>query len=75
MSGRRFDYVVAQNMLDLGTVSYLLEHVFTLLVDGGRALFIETNPWNPMSVVLAVSSADRSAIARRPTFAEPHPAL
>ena len=37
-------------MLDLGTVSYLLEHIFALLEDGGRALFIETNPWNPMSV-------------------------
>ena len=38
-------------MLDRDTVSYLLEHVFTLLRDGGRALFIETNPWNPMSVI------------------------
>lgn len=51
LAGRRFNYVVVQNMLDLDTVSYLLEHVFTLLEDGGRALFIETNPWNPMSVV------------------------
>jgi dolichol-phosphate mannosyltransferase len=50
IAGRRFNYVVVQNMLDLDTVSYLLEHIFALLEDGGRALFIESNPWNPMSV-------------------------
>jgi hypothetical protein len=49
MAGRRFHYVVAQNVLDRDTVSYLMEHVFALLEDGGRAVFIESNPWNPMS--------------------------
>jgi hypothetical protein len=51
LAGQRFNYVVAQNVLDRDTVSYLLEHVFALLEDGGRAIFIETNPWNPMSAV------------------------
>src|SRR5439155_26251794 len=46
---RRFHYVVAQNVLDRDNVTYLLEHVFALLEDGGRAIFIESNPWNPMS--------------------------
>jgi dolichol-phosphate mannosyltransferase len=55
LEGRRFHYVVAQNVLDRDTVGYLLEHVFTLLEDGGRAIFIETNPWNP------VTSARRAA--------------
>src|SRR4029077_10039998 len=49
LAGRRFRYVVAQNVLDRDNVAYLLEHIFTLLEDGGRAIFIETNPWNPMS--------------------------
>jgi hypothetical protein len=50
IDGRRFQYVVGQNVLDRDTVSYLLEHVFALLEDGGRAIFIESNPWNPMVV-------------------------
>ena len=41
--------MVAQNVLDRDNVAYLLEHIFALLEDGGRAIFIETNPWNPMS--------------------------
>jgi SAM-dependent methyltransferase len=49
IEGQRFHYVVAQNVLDRDTVSYLMEHVFALLEDGGRAIFIESNPWNPMS--------------------------
>ena len=48
IAGRRFHYVVGQNVLDRDTVSYLLEHVFELLEDGGRAIFIESNPWNPL---------------------------
>lgn len=49
LRGRRFRYVVAQNVLDRDNVAYLLEHIFGLLEDGGRAIFIESNPWNPMS--------------------------
>jgi hypothetical protein len=63
MAGQRFHYVVAQNVLDRDTICYLLEHVFTLLEDGGRAIFIETNPWNPMTSV-------RRAVAR--LFGRPH---
>jgi dolichol-phosphate mannosyltransferase len=57
LAGRHFHYVVAQNVLDRDNVGYLLEHVFALLEDGGRAIFIESNPWNPMSAARrAVSS-------------------
>jgi dolichol-phosphate mannosyltransferase len=49
LAGRRFQYIVAQNILDRETVSYVMEHAFALLEDGGRGIFIETNPWNPMS--------------------------
>jgi hypothetical protein len=51
VADRRFQHVVAQNVLDRETVSYLLEHVFELLKDGGRAIFIESNPWNPLSAL------------------------
>ncbi len=37
--------------LDRDTVAYLLEHAFALLEDGGRAVFMEANPWNPMSAL------------------------
>ena len=47
--GRSFDYVIGQNVLDRATVAYLLDLVFTLLAPGGRAIFIETNPWNPVT--------------------------
>jgi dolichol-phosphate mannosyltransferase len=57
LAGRRFHYVVAQNVLDRDNVSYLLEHVFALLAEGGRAIFIESNPWNPMSAARRVMSS------------------
>ena len=57
IAGRRFHYVVAQNVLDRDNVSYLLEHVFALLEEGGRAIFIESNPWNPMSAARRVVSS------------------
>jgi dolichol-phosphate mannosyltransferase len=44
------------------TVVYLLEHVFALLEDGGRAILIEANPWNPM---LAARRAANRLLGRR----------
>jgi SAM-dependent methyltransferase len=48
LSGRTFDYVVASNLLDLPTAAWLLTEVEHLLRPGGRLLFFETNPWNPV---------------------------
>src|SRR6185436_18857209 len=48
LSGRTFDYVVACNLLDLGNAASLLQEVQQLLRPGGRLLFFETNPWNPV---------------------------
>jgi len=48
LAGRRFDYVVATNLLDLEHGSALLREVYGLLKPGGRLLFFETNPWNPI---------------------------
>jgi hypothetical protein len=48
LSGRTFDYVVANNLLDLSNTSWILQEVQHLLRPGGRLLFFETNPWNPI---------------------------
>ena len=66
IAGRRFHYVVAHNVLDRNTVAYLLEHIFTLLDEGGRAIFIQANPWNPLT---AVRHAVRRVLGRPDTAA------
>ena len=48
LSGRTFDYVVANNLLDLSNTAWILREVQHLLRPGGRLLFFETNPWNPV---------------------------
>jgi SAM-dependent methyltransferase len=45
---RTFDYVVANNLLDLDNAASVLQGVQKLLRPGGRLLFFETNPWNPI---------------------------
>jgi len=63
LGGRRFRYIVAQNVLDRDTVPYLLEQVFALLENGGQAMFIESNPWNPLA---KLRDAVRRLMGRRP---------
>ena len=46
--GREFDYVIATNVLDHTCAAPLLIEVLKLLKPGGRLLFFETNPWNPV---------------------------
>jgi dolichol-phosphate mannosyltransferase len=48
LAGRQFDYVIATNLLDLRSAAGLLQEVGRLLRPGGRLLFFETNPWNPV---------------------------
>jgi dolichol-phosphate mannosyltransferase len=46
VQGRRFDFIIAHDMLDKRNAGWLLQQVLALLVPGGRALFYESNPWN-----------------------------
>jgi hypothetical protein len=46
LSGRRFDFVVAIDLLDRRNCAELLQHVFELLKPGGQVVFYESNPWN-----------------------------
>ena len=48
LEGRQFDYVIASNVLDQACAAALLTEVQELLKPGGRLLFFETNPWNPV---------------------------
>jgi dolichol-phosphate mannosyltransferase len=48
LQGRQFDYIVASCLLDSRHGPALLDQVSKLLKPGGRLLFFETNPWNPM---------------------------
>ena len=48
LEGREFDYVIASNVLDHNCAAPLLSEVQKLLKAGGRLLFFESNPWNPV---------------------------
>jgi SAM-dependent methyltransferase len=48
LSARRFDCIVAMDLLDGTNSSELLEIVHELLTPGGEMVFYESNPWNPV---------------------------
>jgi SAM-dependent methyltransferase len=48
LAGRQFDYVIGGNLLDLRNGPGVLREVMTLLRTGGKLLFFESNPWNPL---------------------------
>jgi len=48
LAGRRFDLVVAMDLLDRRNSAWLLGHVHELLEPGGQLVFYESNPWNPV---------------------------
>jgi len=48
LAGRRFDCIVAMDLLDRSNSSELLGIVQELLASGGEMMFYESNPWNPM---------------------------
>jgi len=54
LAGRRFDCIVAMDLLDRSNSSELLGIVYELLTPGGEMVFYESNPWNPMHKVRGV---------------------
>jgi nucleoside-diphosphate-sugar epimerase/glycosyltransferase involved in cell wall biosynthesis/SAM-dependent methyltransferase len=48
LESRRFDFVVAMDVLDGRNSAWLLNQVHELLKPGGEAIFYESNPWNPV---------------------------
>jgi SAM-dependent methyltransferase len=45
---RRFDFIIAMDLLDRRSCAQVLQHVHELLNPGGQVLFYESNPWNVM---------------------------
>lgn len=43
---RRFDFIVAMDILDQRNCAALLQEVYGLLKPGGQVVFYESNPWN-----------------------------
>jgi SAM-dependent methyltransferase len=46
LQGRRFDFIVAIDLLDRRNCTWMLQNVYELLSPGGQVLFYESNPWN-----------------------------
>lgn len=62
LAGRRFDFVVAMDLLDRRSCAELLRQVHELLAPGGEVVFYESNPWN---VVLRLRRAAARLLGRR----------
>jgi len=75
LAGRRFDCVVAMDLLDRSNSSELLQTVHDLLAPGGEMVFYESNPWNPMyklrTIFLQlVGKQDPRTLLNRPSLYE-----
>ena len=46
LEGRRFDFVVAMDLLDRRNCATVLQQIYALLNPGGQVLLYESNPWN-----------------------------
>jgi len=44
----KFDYIVGIDVLDSSSCSWLLTNLKPLLKEGGKIIFFESNPWNPI---------------------------
>jgi dolichol-phosphate mannosyltransferase len=46
LAGRKFDFIVAMDLLDKRNSAWFLKNVYELLNPGGQVIFYESNPWN-----------------------------
>jgi dolichol-phosphate mannosyltransferase len=46
LQGKKFDFIVAMDLLDKENAGEFLQQVYELLEPGGQVLFYESNPWN-----------------------------
>jgi len=46
LEGKRFDFIVAFDLLDQSNCAWFLQKVYELLKPGGQVIFYESNPWN-----------------------------
>ncbi len=48
LRGRRFDFIIGQDLLDQRNCAWLMQGVSEALNPGGQVVFWESNPWNPV---------------------------
>ena len=75
LAGRRFDLVVAMDLLDRRNCASVLQNVYEFLNPGGEVLFYESNPWNPVlklrrSLCSLFGSRDPRWLLNRPQLYE-----
>src|SRR4030095_11118437 len=75
LQGRRFDFIVAMDLLDRQNCASVLQHVHDLLNPGGEVLFYKRNPWNPVlslrrCVSLMTRYRDPRSLLSRPRLYE-----
>jgi dolichol-phosphate mannosyltransferase len=75
LAGRRFDCIVAMDLLDRSTSSELLDIVHELLAPGGEMVFYESNPWNPVhmlrgTLLKLIGKRDPRNLINRPNLYE-----
>jgi dolichol-phosphate mannosyltransferase len=46
LAGKRFDFIVAMDLLDRKNCASILQNVYEFLNPGGEVIFYESNPWN-----------------------------
>ena len=63
----KYDFIVGIDVLDSSNCAWLLESLKALLKDGGKIVFFESNPWNPLVNIkkfLRLSNDNRSLISQ-----------
>lgn len=63
----KYDFIVGIDVLDSSNCAWLLESLKVLLKDGGKIVFFESNPWNPLVNIkkfLRLSNDNRSLISQ-----------
>jgi SAM-dependent methyltransferase len=71
LAGRRFDFIVALDLLDARNCASVLGDIHDLLAPGGQVVFFDSNPWNPwLKIKRLVSCSDSRALLSRPRLYE-----
>jgi hypothetical protein len=75
LADRRFDYIVAIDLLDKRNCAWVLHSAYELLNPGGQVIFYESNPWNAVlrlrqSISKYLGSKDPRRLLSRPELYE-----
>jgi SAM-dependent methyltransferase len=75
LEDRRFDFLIAMDLLDQRNCAWILQQVHDLLRPGGQLVFFESNPWNPVlrarrSAAHLIGRRDPRSLLSRPRLYE-----